>query len=1022
MVDSLHGACERYIEWVENRLVRTARGDDLEESEFAPSGRFWLGRLTPEEVVLQSDLGERGERLSPCAMGFRLKLKRNTAVQIRARIRASYWTRQSNREPWTKTRLPDVDIEQNFSAVPGTMRLGGDTASQVYAAATGNQKLRAELDVEIKPGTKPAYVELAIVVVNSSKKGTKSSEDNNLYEVSMELADVESEPFMLEALPDSFRYDRRIIAYGINCGVAIGDDRSLRTVDVVSANQYRPSYWSRQSPAPNLSFSSLSKDPVSAARELRSALATWGEDNWNGEVMAQRARDESWTAKILEEAKQGQLEFREELNRLAEGIALLASEEDVRNAFCMMNEAMTLMAGKHGYDAWRPFQYGFLIANLGALTQRQDETGIADVVWFATGGGKTETYLAMIMAAAFLDRLTGKSHGITAWSRFPLRMLSLQQTQRFADAMAAAEIVRRSHELKGAPFSVGFFVGMGATPNSIPEDPAKGGIDVEDDEMPNRYRVLRNCPFCGNDRIQMRFNRRLWTLEHICEDPDCPWPADALPFYVVDEEIYRYLPTVLVGTLDKAASISMQAGMRGLVGAPYGVCSEESHGFVYASRSGRPSGCFVPGCGGKRSPLPMDEKLFPPSMRLQDELHLLKDSLGAVDSHYEALYDGLQLELCGRRPKVLASSATLSGYDKQVDVLYRRTARVFPSPPPYADSGFWTATSGRLMRRYVALAPRGVTLEYMIDRVVTTLQESVRYLLGNQEDAAKQIGVPVEAIPQLVSIYGTNVIYGNTLRDLDAVDRSLETQINLPPGHRLNKDTLTSRQDFENVRIVLDRLEHPESDFQQRIHVITASSMMSHGVDIDRLNSMCMVGMPLTTSEFIQATARIGRRWPGLVLVAMKMGRERDAAIHRLFEKYVQQGDRFVEPIPITKRSRRVLQRTAAGMELARLLAVHEPASGEALTTVRTLRKYFEGGGFTESDEFQALARYLQLGGQLDDGLRSDLEEWVHEFIRNLENPDPEARFPSDLSPTGGAMRSLRDVEEQAPIYGSLSS
>ena len=171
--------------------------------------------------------------------------------------------------------------------------------------------------------------------------------------------------------------------------------------------------------------------------------------------------------------------------------------------------------------------------------------------------------------------MTGKTTGVTAWSRFPLRLLSLQQTQRFADAMAGAELVRRTHGLGGEPFSVGFLVGEGSTPNRIVEDPTEEWRpDPEDPTMPDRYRVLMTCPFCFSDSIDMAFDYVTWTLEHRCSKDECPWPEAALPFYIVDDEIYRFLPTVVVGTLDKIASVSIQAAMAGLFGPPRGLCYE----------------------------------------------------------------------------------------------------------------------------------------------------------------------------------------------------------------------------------------------------------------------------------------------------------------------------------------------------------------------------------------------------------------------------------------------------------------
>ena len=274
--------------------------------------------------------------------------------------------------------------------------------------------------------------------------------------------------------------------------------------------------------------------------------------------------------------------------------------------------------------------------------------------------------------------------------------------------------------------------------------------------------VLLNCPFCEHP-VEMGFSHLRWTLEHRCPNGECRWPDEALPFYIVDEEIYRFLPTVVVGTLDKAASIAWQASMRGFVAWPYGQCSVAGHGYCYAKRWGRQHGCLVPGCTGKKEPLSTARELFPPSFRLQDELHLLKDSLGSVDAHYESLFDELQEELTQTRPKILASSATLRGYEEQSQSLYRRTARVFPVPSPSASTGFWTCPTDDMARRYLALAPHGVTTDFAVDRLVTSLQQAVRQLVDDPEGLSATLGIELEHVDELVSHYGVTVVYGNTL-------------------------------------------------------------------------------------------------------------------------------------------------------------------------------------------------------------------------------------------------------------------
>jgi len=229
--------------------------------------------------------------------------------------------------------------------------------------------------------------------------------------------------------------------------------------------------------------------------------------------------------------------------------------------------------------------------------------------------------------------------------------------------------------------------------------------------------------------------------------------------------------------------------------------------------------------------------------------------------------------------------------------------------------------------------------------------------------------------------------------------------------------TLTGGTDFEAVRETLDRLQHPEEHFEDRLHLIAASSMMSHGVDIDRLNVMVMLAFPLAVAEFIQATARVGRRWPALVIVIPKMNRERDASLYRFFPEFVTHGDRFVEPIPITGKSRRVLERTVSGLEMARVTQIHEPELRKSLVLRRDLNKVLaQTPDLLDSDRLKIAA---DLGFSANDQfLQDQLTSWFNGFRRNLVEPTGESNLLSEMSPTGAPMMSLRDVEEQVPVKG----
>lgn len=1012
----LEGA--KFARWLGDQVVADATGSALGESDTRPSDTFWLGRLAPEDAAWRQGMGERGQRLDPCSAGFRFRPVPDADWRWAAIVQFRVWSRREKDAPWRKSDVIVATFDVAVDRTGAGVQKFGEVEIASALSSAGATSFGAHVEVEIQPVD--GMPSLAVSLVNTSPEDRDL--DHNLYEVRLALKVGDLVPFVLESLPDSFRYDRRVSAYGLFGGVRYADGL-LETTDYIDQETPRPRYWDdRLGSQPDLRFVTLAADPVPSLTELMGQLRRWGDANWGMTRLQARAAVEAWSGEMMDEATREAALFETELARCEAGLQLL--EGDVLRAFKLMNEAF-MHSGGDRYDSWRPFQVGFLLSALsGLLGHDEPERQTVDTLWFATGGGKTETYLAAIVFAALYDRLRGKGQGITAWSRFPLRMLSLQQTQRFADALAGAELVRQRERLGGDPFSLGFFVGRGGTPNKVRDDPPADGssADAGDRDMPPRYQVLLRCPFCHSRELHMGFDRRTWRLVHRCGNEDCTWtPGAALPFYVVDEEIFRYLPTAIVGTLDKAASLGIQAAMRGVYGPPLGRCEMDDHGFAYAPRK-HTTGCLVPGCTRPLRGLGQAKELFAPTIRVQDELHLLRGGLGAIDSHYETLLDHLQGASGGPPAKILASSATLAGHSVQVATLYGRTGHAFPRPRPEEGASFWTSDHGaEVSRRFLGLAPRGQTLEFANQRTAESLQRAVRRLLTEPDAVCREAGVPAEAAGFLLDYYGTNVVYGNTVRDVDAAARSFETQPGVEP---LNFRTLTGGTPLDEVRATLKNLEEPEANFADRLHVVCASSMMSHGVDIDRFNVITMLGLPLATAEFIQTTARIGRRFPGLVIVLHRMGVERDASVFRSFDLFVRHGERFIEPVAVTRKSKRVLDRTFGGLFMARVLGLLEPGSleagGEPLTTVKRLRAFVQARGTTEDGEFTALCEALDLDtADPANPLADRLKELLRRTFRELNDPASTATFPSEALPAP-PMLSLREVETQIPIVEDL--
>ncbi|HTB21917.1 MAG TPA: helicase C-terminal domain-containing protein [bacterium] len=984
-----------FFEHIQEKVLKEATGAAYTISTERPDSRFWLGKLAPANLNVNSQPAEAGREICPSSISLRFLLD-SYDRDSKVGIEYSVWLKSGKQ--WNKESRTVEIIALDKLLAKGSYDV--HCANSPVHSCTITTNLTDE----------KSYKELQISMFNDSKIDDQA--DSNIYETRFFVSGIRLAPMELVGKADSFRYQREFPVIPTNCGfMQIGNQVS--TSDFQMTEKLRPDFQDTKIDE-YLSFETLEKNPLDVFH-LVSDFQTWVNNHWSDGTLKSRSSSENWTKEMVTEARSDAAKAIDEAKRITEGYEILKEREDVRRAFVLLNKTLNTMQNAKS-RGWRKFQIAFILSQLSGLTTPANEADYVDVISFQTGGGKTEAYLGLILLNAFFDRLRGKLYGITAWSRFPLRMLSLQQTQRFIDQISAAELVRRDEAIPGSPFSVGFYVGEGATPNKIDPDPKEGKPDPDDENMPFRFRVLIRCPKCRSNKIEMKFNRILWRLEHWCGEKGCVWSTEPIPFWIVDAEIYRFLPTVLVGTLDKAALTGLQASTAGFFGPPKGLCSVSGHGFTYADRSEYPNGCLVPGCRAAISTLPQASSFFGMTLRLQDELHLLRDTLGAVDAHYEMLMDHLQQERAGNKARIIASSATLAGVERQCISLFGRKARLFPVAPPFRGQGYWNRDTDQLMRRYVALHPRGIATEFVVNTMVEIIQNEIRTIDSDKLKYASLFKISEKDVENLVNFYSVVTAYGNTIRDIEGVLRSVTTRVNVPG--RLNVEELSGAVRFEHVRSVLNRLENPEIDFQEQIHLVVASSMISHGVDVDRLNTMILMGMPLTTAEFIQVSARVGRRLPGILFLLIKPLKERDISVYRVFQTFIEHADRFVDPVPITRASRRVLSRTLPGLENARILQIHEAISSKRLTTSRFFREYLRDHPEYFKQEKEKLIEML-VGNDVGlEKLGLDIENWLTRFERSIMNNVAEGMMTNNLLP-GRPMTSLRDVEEQVKIFGT---
>jgi hypothetical protein len=679
------------------------------------------------------------------------------------------------------------------------------------------------------------------------------------------------------------------------------------------------------------------------------------------------------------------------LQRMREGIELLGHNPQAAQAFRFANRAMylqrlhTLYTRKvrtEQYDkpiedfkpdrpvTWFPFQLAFILLNLPSLTDplHPDRDGIADVLWFPTGGGKTEAYLGLTAYTLGLRRLQGTvgdydgGAGVAVLMRYTLRLLTLQQFQRATALICACESIRRANVATWGrePFRIGLWVGQRSTPNWT-EDSAEIVKDIRRGSQYNRGGTphqLTFCPWCGRAihpgqdiEVDPYEQGSCRTLIY-CSDPlgHCLFsrkqsPGEGLPVLVVDEEIYRRLPALLIATVDKFAQMPWKGETQMLFGRVNGYCPR--HG--YRSPELKDSDSHQKTRDGKMPAVKSVPRgpLRPPDLIIQDELHLINGPLGTLVGLYETAVDALSAWTYQDRtvhPKVIASSATIRKAKELVSALYTRQAQVFPPSGLDARDSFFARqfepapdAPGRL---YVGICAPGSRTRALLIRAYVAYMAAAQQLYENE-------GGSVDPWMTLVGYFNSMRELGGMRRATEDAVRSRLTQMDQRGLARrklnpLGIEELTSRRGAAEIPKILDRLEttfDPERDRQRReqrkagerppaselpVDVLLATNMISVGVDVSRLGLMVVASQPKNTAEYIQATSRIGRAFPGLVCTTYNWTRPRDLSHYERFEHYHATFYQQVEGLSVTPFSPRALDRGLAAVLVSQIRLAEE--------------------------------------------------------------------------------------------------
>jgi hypothetical protein len=983
-------------------------------------------RLRPEfpfvEVRLSDLIGDGRAVISSECRPFDTVMKR-----VYDEIRKD--SRTFRRVPETEMSDDPDDYEREF------LRLVGE-------ATDGDIPLpgwKFEIQIRLKRLQEDEVYVLNVLLVNTGEDGDplgrEKIEDTFLFDACLE-AEFESAkvvPFEFHSLDDSYRYDREMLGIGLNCTVKpLSEEHPNRGLRTVSAPVVRQKRYGTRRYLPEeiggrrlteLTFESLRDDPVKTLRSLLADMKDYC--RYWGDNKIRFMKDRRYEDKFVEDLNN----YRKEIERFERGIEILETPkyEPLNKAFRLMNEAFLKKEGirSKGYRSWRPFQIVFIVTQLpdiAALHWRDDfkdnnNLESPEVLWFPTGGGKTEAYLGLTVCCAFFDRLRGKKTGVTALLRFPLRLLSAQQLERLTDIMGAAELVRLGEGIDGDPFSVGLWAGESQTPNNISRRDADA-IN-EDPERDKKYRRIHNCPFCGRESVRIRFDYERWRLIHECTSDVsvCQSGGKALPIYIVDYEIYRYLPTAIVSTVDKIALCGYQTRFANLFGDIGYVC--DKHGYMWEKK------CRW--CGGRTAKKieGIDRRILIPSLEIQDELHLIKEDLGAFDSHYETFVIKMQKDISkGKAWKNIASTATIKRFDYHVNHLYCRDGDPyrFPVPGPSWEESFYSDTDpGRIGRFFLGIMPHNKThINATVDILWYFHREiqRLRRLSGIKLAEVLRIDEALddEQANRILDEYEMSLTYVLTKRGGDQVAESIGSQVNsylMRDGYsEVRNEMMTGSTTGAKITALLKEMQqdYRDKDVSERIRSVTATSMISHGVDIDRFNFMVFFGMPRQTAEYIQASSRVGRKSPGISVICFAPARERDRSHYHYFEKYHEYTERLVEPPAINRWSKFSINKTLPGLFTAVILNKYSRAFGKSMYKKRN---WFGAiNSIDENDVKKYLYDAYRTDSQRGEGFKAEVDRCVDDYFYILRNERTSENLPEALGSNRKPMRSLRDIDE----------
>ena len=731
-----------------------------------------------------------------------------------------------------------------------------------------------------------------------------------------------------------YNYDDQLKEYYsnlrcLNChGKYDKKENSIKTSNYVTFDQ------EKISPKSDVDYADISFETLSSERGFLELDKIYIKMKEFYEKAAANSSDDSVYLKQLKE-------FDEMKERFNDNINLLRDDSNAAKAFYLMNETFK---DNSKYPTWRLFQIVFIVLQIKDIVKTNYQRDICELLHVMTGGGKSEAYFGIVIFTAFWDRLTGKEFGVSALTKFPLRMLSIQQLQRIANVFIHAEKVRKRNDVGGQPFSIAYFVGSQG--NEFPPYNFEIINQILTKREKNEFikgKIIEKCPLCGGE-VFLDIDETQNLIIHKCHGCD-----EIFRLYYSDDEIYRTLPTFIISTVDKLAAIATNRRFKNLLGGKLDVC-RRGHGFI--PHKDRCKVKFGPrqSCNEKGNEFEVNFDIGP-TLIIQDEMHLIREGFGTIDSHFESLIEMMKSEFSnGVNFKNIVMTATVTGAKTQIKHLYHKETRIFPPTLELSDGDNFffekLEEDGKIInQRQIVGLKQNAYSNMLLLVILRYISEFIKKVECDLATFSSENDFEEEVLSKNIIPYYKNLLtYHNRKQDVHKMSYNISDLVNsYESTYDLVSNNLTGDDDLDSIKETINNVIsfQGKKENKKKLSLVSATNIVSHGVDVDTWNVMAFEGMPRNTSEYIQALSRVGRRHFGIVFVLYDYMKIRDVSFYQNFTEYHEILNDKVETVPLSRWTKLGLKQTFTSVFCAAVLNYMSNLLEKPIYTVDEFNKVF---------------------------------------------------------------------------------